>query len=232
MRTITPPSPAPGAPMADSPDRTTKRLLLCGALAGPLFVVAFLVQGAVRAHYDPLRHPVSSLELGEHGWIQAANFIVAGLLTLAFAVGLRRALKSSFWGPALVGVWGLMLVGAGAFTTDPVSGYPPGTPDLLQEYSSRSAELHDLISLPGFVAVPVACVVFAVRFARTRELGWAVYSAASAVAFGATFVLCTMAFAQNPSLVAYGGLFQRIAMTIWWAFLTLLAVRLVRRSPA
>ncbi|MFC5822688.1 DUF998 domain-containing protein [Nonomuraea insulae] len=231
MRTITPPSPAPGAPMADPHDRTTKRLLQCGAIAGPLFVVAFLVQGAVRAHYDPLRHPVSSLALGEHGWIQAATFIVAGLLTLALAVGLRRALKG-FWGPALVGVWGLHLVGAGIFTTDPMSGYPPGTPDLLQEYSGLPAELHDLISLVGFAAIPVACVVFAVRFARTRELGWAAYSAASAVAFGTAFVLCNMAFAQNPSLVAYGGLFQRIAVTVWWVFLTLLAVRLARRTPA
>jgi hypothetical membrane protein len=232
MRTITPPSPAPGAPRAEPNDRTTQRLLLCGAVAGPLFVVTFLVQGAVRAHYDPLRHPVSSLALGEHGWIQAANFIVAGLLTIAFAVGLRRALKNAFWGPALVGLWGLALVGAGVFTTDPVSGYPPGTPDLLSQYSSLSAELHDLLSLTGFIAIAAACAVFAVRFARTREPGWAVYSAVSGAAFATALVLATIAFAQNPALVAYGGLFQRIAVTIGWAWLALLAVRQVRQSPA
>ena len=43
----------------------TKTLLVCGVIAGPLFVVAFLVEGATRAHYDPLRHPVSSLALGD-----------------------------------------------------------------------------------------------------------------------------------------------------------------------
>ncbi|TMR96217.1 DUF998 domain-containing protein [Nonomuraea basaltis] len=245
MRTITSPGPDPGhgQPGAESNGRTTRRLLLCGAIAGPLFVVAFLIQGATRAHYDPLRHPVSSLALGEYGWVQTANFILTGVLTLAFAVGLRRALKASagrphstirgsLWGPILVGVWGAMLVGAGLFTTDPVSGYPPGTPDLLVEYSSLSAELHDLLSLPGFVAIPIACVVFAVRFARTREVGWVVYSAVSATGFVLADVLASMAFGQNPSLVAYGGLVQRLAVTIGWAWLTLLAVRLLRRRPS
>jgi hypothetical protein len=75
----------------EKPTAITKRLLACGAIAGPLFVLVFLVEGATRANYDPLRLPVSSLELGPHGWTQSANFVVAGLLTLAFAVGLRRA---------------------------------------------------------------------------------------------------------------------------------------------
>ena len=72
----------------------TKTLLACGVVAGPLFVFGFLVEGATRAAYDPLRHPVSSLALGDRGWTQTANFLVAGFLTLVFAVGLRRARAS------------------------------------------------------------------------------------------------------------------------------------------
>jgi hypothetical protein len=72
---------------ASKAGRKTKALLSCGAIAGPLFIAAFLVEGATRAGYDPLRHPVSSLVLGDHGWTQTANFVVAGLLTLAFAAG-------------------------------------------------------------------------------------------------------------------------------------------------
>jgi hypothetical membrane protein len=71
----------------------TKALLACGAIAGPLFVLVFLLEGATRADYDPLRHPVSSLALGDYGWVQSANLVVAGLLTLAFSVGLRRAFR-------------------------------------------------------------------------------------------------------------------------------------------
>ena len=71
----------------------TKTLLACGAIAGLLFVLVFLLEGATRADYDPLRHPVSSLALGDYGWVQSANFVVAGLLTLAFSVGLRRVFR-------------------------------------------------------------------------------------------------------------------------------------------
>jgi hypothetical protein len=46
----------------------TRTLLTCGAIAGPMFTVAWLVEGATRADYSPLRHPVSSLALGEFGW--------------------------------------------------------------------------------------------------------------------------------------------------------------------
>lgn len=53
---------------------TTRALLACGAVAGPLFTVAWLLEGATRADYDPLRHPVSSLAFSELGWTQRATF--------------------------------------------------------------------------------------------------------------------------------------------------------------
>jgi len=57
-------------------------LLACGVIGPALFVAAFLAQGAVRPYYDPLRHPVSSLAIGDMGWVQCANFVVAGALLL------------------------------------------------------------------------------------------------------------------------------------------------------
>ena len=103
-----------------------------GVIGGPLFVVAFLVKGATHVNYDPLRHPVSSLGLGDYGWMQVTNFIVVGLLALAFSAGLRRTLrpgKGSTLGPLLVGIWAVGLLGARVFLTDPVNGSPPGSPD-------------------------------------------------------------------------------------------------------
>lgn len=151
-------------------DEETRTLLASGVFAGPLFVGTFLAEGATRAGYEPLRHPVSSLALGDHG---CANFVVAGLLTLAFAVGMRRASpssKRSIRGPFLVGVWAIGLIGAGIFPTYPVSGYPPGTPDKLTGYSWHDA-IHDLaFSLPGFVALAAACFVFCRWFAGRGRL--------------------------------------------------------------
>ena len=212
----------------------TKALLVCGAIAGPLFTLAWVVEGATRAHYHPLRHPVSSLELGDFGWTQRANFVVAGGLTLAYAIGLRRALRplgGSTWGPLLVGAHAIGLLGAGVFVTDPVSGYPPGTPDHLPTFGSTHAALHDLLSVGTFVGLPIACLVFARRLAGWRERGWAIYSAATGVVFAVAFVLTSMAFNQAEPLVAFGGLLQRITVTVGWTWLTLLASHLLGGLP-
>jgi hypothetical membrane protein len=210
----------------------TKTLLACGVIAGSLFVLVFLVEGASRANYDPLRHPVSSLALGDSGWVQVTNFVVAGLLMLAFAVGLRRAFRppeGSTWGPLLVGVWAIGLLGAGVFVTDPVSGYPPGTPDQLSRYSWHGA-LHDLFSVPAFVALSAACFVFGGRFAARGERGWAIYSAASGLVFAVGFVLASAGFGQAEGLADLAGLFQRVAVAVGFGWLTLLAVHLLSSS--
>lgn len=218
-------------PAGAAPGTVTKALLACGVIAGPLFTVAWAVEGATRAHYDPLRHPVSSLELGELGWTQRVNFIIGGLLALAFAVGLRRALRplgGSTWGPLLVAGFALGLVGAGVFVTDPVSGYPPGTPDQLQGYTGAHAALHDLLSIPTFVGLPIACLVLARRFAGWGQRGWAIYSAATGVVSALAFVLTSMAFNQVEPLVEVGGLLQRLTVTVGWTWLALLAAHLLR----
>lgn len=206
---------------------------LCGAVGGPLFVVAFLVEGAVRAGYDPMRHPVSSLALGPSGWTQVANFVVTGLLMLVFAVGLRRGLpasgRHSTWGPLLIGLYAIGLIGAGVFPTDPVSGYPPGSPALAQH--TWQGRLHDFpFSLLVFVALTAACFVFARRFAGWGETGWAVYSGISGLVFIGAFVLAGVGFAQTEGFVEIGGLFQRISITTGFVWVSVLAVHLMRTS--
>ncbi|MEU1736222.1 DUF998 domain-containing protein [Streptosporangium sp. NPDC020145] len=213
----------------------TAPLLACGVIAGPLFVLTFLVAGAARAGYDLLRHPVSSLALGDLGWVQVANFLVAGLLTLAFAVGLRRALQplgGSTWGPLLVAVWALGLLGAGIFVTDPINGYPPGTPARLTHYGSTHAALHDGISFATFVALVAACFVFTRRFAGWGERGWAAYSAFTGIAFTVAMTLSSLGFEQAEGLAGLSGLFQRVAIIIGWCWLSLLALHLLLRSGA
>jgi hypothetical protein len=194
-------------------------LLVCGAIAGPLFTVVYLLAGALRRDYRPVRHPVSSLALGPVGWAQTGSFLLSGALTLAFAVGLWRA-GTPPAGAVLVGLWGVGLLGAGAFRTDPVRGYPPGTPDLLPRYT-RLGALHDGFSLGGFLALALACVVLGLG----GPPGWAVYSVASGVLFAAAMVVAGAAFGSSPRLADVGGLVQRVAITIGWLWQTLLALR-------
>jgi hypothetical membrane protein len=211
----------------------TRTLLVCGVIGGPLFVAVFLIEGATRAGYDPLRHPFSSLALGESGWTQIANFVVAGLLTLAFATGLRRAFRppgGSTWGPLLVGAWAVGLLGAGVFVIDPVNGYPPRVPDRMAGYSCHGA-LHDIFSLFAFAALATACFLFARRFAARGERGWAAYSAFTGLVFVGAFVLSSAGFGRVEGLVNLAGLFQRVAVIVGFGWLTLLAVHLLRGTP-
>jgi Protein of unknown function (DUF998) len=150
----------------------TKALLVCGVVAGPLFTAAWIVEGATRINYDPLRYPISSLSIGDGGWMQIATFIFTGLLILALAIGLRHALRSSgsVWGPALVGLAGIGLIGAGIFVADPLNGYPPGTPLIPTERTTHGI-LHDLFGIPFFLGLPITGFVFARLFARRGKRG-------------------------------------------------------------
>ncbi len=44
-------------------------LLACGAIGPLLFIVVFLIEGATRPNYSAWHHFVSSLSLGEQGWM-------------------------------------------------------------------------------------------------------------------------------------------------------------------
>jgi hypothetical protein len=117
---------------AHAGDPTTRALVTAGVIAGPLFVAVGLVQVLTREGFDLTRHPLSLLSLGDLGWIQIANFIVAGALMLAFAVGTRQSLGDGpgrTWAPVLFALYGVGLVLGGAFTADPALGFPVGTPD-------------------------------------------------------------------------------------------------------
>ncbi|TCC20367.1 DUF998 domain-containing protein [Kribbella speibonae] len=200
-----------------------RTLLKCGLVAGPLFVVVFLLEGAFKGSgYDALRHPVSSLALGPGGWVQVVNFLVVGALTVAFAAGVWRSGFRA--GAVLIAVWGVGLIGAGLFQTDPVSGFPIGTSPTV-DYTTLGA-LHDGFSLPAFVCIAAVQVVLSRGNGRT----WFWYSLASATVFLTCFVLASAGFNQTAGLVEVGGLFQRLAVTIGWVWLAALAVRLLRRT--
>ncbi|WP_153427526.1 DUF998 domain-containing protein, partial [Streptomyces alkaliphilus] len=163
--------------------------------------------------------------------VQGAVFVVAGLLCLAFALGVRGRpgpVPDSRWGVRALAGWGIGLVGAGLFTGDPVGGYPPGSPDALTEYSGAPALLHDLFSLLLFLAIPVACLVFARRFAGIRDRRRAIGSAIAAVVFLVALALASAGFEQVEALADHAGLFQRVALTAAWLWLTLFALHLLR----
>jgi Protein of unknown function (DUF998) len=218
----------------DGPARWTRGLLSCGLAAGPVFVTAFLIQGATREGYRPSRHPVSSLALGPRGWVQAANFAVTGTLVLAGTAGLWRARNpalSTRAGQVLIGAAGAGIIGAAVFATDPVSGYPPGTPDALSA-PSRTGMVHNLAAVPVFAGLPAAAFSCAWQSARSRQRGFGLYSAATATTMLATTALAGAGFSQSPRLVNRAGLFQRASIMAGFGWLTALFARALKRASA
>lgn len=206
---------------------TIQQLLLsCGTIAGPLFVAVFLIEGALRNNYDPLRQAVSALAIGPRGWVQQANFIVTGALMFAYAFGLSSALRAyggSFWAPVLVGIYALGLIGAGIFVTDRTG---------LRDRAERPKRdvrgiLHDVCSLFAFITLFIVFFVLHQRFAAAGAYGWAMYSGASAVLFGVGFILFTRGFARTGRLASVRGLLQRITIAIGWIWLSLVAAHLM-----
>lgn len=207
-------------------DETTRTLLACGAIAGPLYVVVGLLEILFRKGFDARRHALSLMSNGDFGWIQVASFMLSGLLVIAGALGIRRALRGSpagLWGPLLLGVYGLGLIGAGAFVADPMDGFPPGTPPGPPAVPTWHGSLHFIAGGIGFLALIAGCFVFARRFAILRQSAWMAYSLATGLLFLAGFMAIASGSKQPWIVSAFTA-----AVVLAWTWLTALPLRLRR----
>lgn len=163
---------------------STRFLLGCAAVAGPLFLAIYAVQALTRDGYDAWIHPFSLLARGEYGWVQVANFILVGVLSAAGAVGIGRALRpgqGGTWVGRLLFVYGVVLVVAGPFRVDPGLGFPAGAPAGVSWDWTWQATIHNSCPPIAFTAATVACFIMARRFADEGQRGLMVYSIATGV---------------------------------------------------
>jgi len=104
---------------------------LAGVVGPLLFVLGFTLAGWLTPGYSPLSQSVSSLGVdGAYPWLQNTNFVVFGLLILAFAVGFFHQMREVL---SRMGLWtstfllvltGAGLVNDGFFTEGSVTALP------------------------------------------------------------------------------------------------------------
>src|SRR5579871_5304098 len=209
--------------MNTSTDQTrTTALLTCGALVAPVFFGVALVELPLRPEFDIHKLPISFLSLGSLGWIQDISFAVSGMLALLCALGLRSRLRgqeAGAWGPVFVGLFGLGMLGASLFHPDPSYGFPPGTPDGPPVHSTVHGTLHMAAFFLAFLSLIATTFVFARRFLRRREKGWAVYSIVSGLAVPAFM-------GMSGALPAWAGVIVAIAGLVLFGWLALVAAHL------
>jgi len=213
--------PWPAPRPAVQPGSRTQRLLLAGAAVGPvLFAAAYTLEGLARRGYDPARETISALSLGPNGWLQVANFILFGLLTILGAPAWRAALTPGRGAAAIpiakVAI-GLGLIFAGVFATAPADAAVVGL----------GGTLHSAASYLALGGTWVSTFLFAARFAH--EPGWRWWAAAGVVSGLAAIALLAglgMATAHH----ANAGLFERLASLATVPFSVAVAARLLAGS--
>ncbi|MEU4539741.1 DUF998 domain-containing protein [Streptosporangium sp. NPDC023825] len=173
------PAATPAAP-------ATRVLLACSVAAAPLFAVVSMAQAFTREGFDLTRHPLSMLATGDLGWLQIANFLLSGALTVAGAAGLRRVMRGTpggTWAPRLILVNGVMTAAAGVFVLDPGDGFPAGTPLGQTGTLSWHAFMHLVAGSIAFTALIAACFVLGRHFSRAGRPGFAAASRFSGLVF-------------------------------------------------
>ena len=208
-RRLTAGAAAPNQRTARSPLRALAHIPMA---APSVFFAIMLGLGAVTPGYDAISRMGSELSLGAFGWIMIANFLCFGMVELAFAVAMWRAIGPAFSGrlaAAMVLLAGIAFLDAGVFITDP-AGAPV----------TAHGVLHVLAAVTlFFFAFPIGGLAMAWRFRRQRV--FAVYSALTAIA---TPLLLIATFTSGNEM----GLMERVLIGVDLAWLTVLAYRLKR----
>ncbi|MFI6800280.1 DUF998 domain-containing protein [Streptosporangium canum] len=214
--------------------RPTTILLSCGIAAGVLVPALILADGATRPGYSLWHHGASQLGTGQRGWLQTVNFVIGGLLLIAFAAGLRRVLcrapqpgRAVVWGPILLAAVGFALAVAGIVPTDPALGYPPGRPEVI----TAAGRVHGLAGLALFAALAAAPFTLA-RPLRGSSRGWMAYSRWSGALVIAFALAAGIAFRLDEQGVlrpAPAGLLEHAALLVGFAWIIAVGLRL--RSP-
>lgn len=188
--------------------QTTDRRLVRAAWAGIigpfLFFATWMAQELLLTEgYSPISHSVSALAAWPYGWVQNVNFVLFGLLTIWFAVGLHRGLVPSRFGiagPALFVVTGLGSLWAGVFPLrlNAAGDFVPG--------------LHPVGGSLFFIGSALALLVISFRVSRDPD--WARLAIPVRIAgilMTASIPVMIVFFgAPDAPLWDWGGLAQRI----------------------
>ncbi|MEX2499105.1 MAG: DUF998 domain-containing protein [Wenzhouxiangellaceae bacterium] len=203
----------------------TRLLLISGMVVGPSYLAVGLAQAGLREGFDLGRHSLSVLANGSGGWIQTANFVLSGLMVIAAAVGIRRALRPhsrvAGW---ILGIYGLAMLAAAVFPADPVDGFPPGTPEGFPETISSAGLIHFAVGGLGFLALAISGLAVSVAMLRRRQpwvAGWSAFSGLAVIGgFFAPFLL--------PAAGPVAGIW--FSVVIGWTWLALLSLYLYRAN--
>ena len=204
-----------------------RRLAAWAGILGPvLFVAIFTIEGWLRPDYQPLSTYVSALSLGPRGWIQMTNFVVFGILLLAFTRALAAEFKdgkASRGGLILLTIIGFCYLLSGPFVMDPT-----GTP---LNQTTVHGTLHGIFGAIVFLLMPISCFVYLRRFSvdpKWHSLRWWTIILGTISAIGTLLLTITTKLPNlQTTFSGWDGLIQRTSIVPFmvWVFIFALGVQ-------
>lgn len=200
----------------------TRSMLGWGVVAGPFYLVFGLILALTRPGFDLSRDALSLLLIGDAGWLQWLNLVLAGLMTIVAAIGLLRTPEWSRTAAVLVGVYGACLVLSAIVPPDATESFPAGAGG--GEFTTPGL-LHLVFGGLGFLSMGAAAIIAGSWLARRSGRG-AVWSRIAGVAV-------IVAFLAGGALSALPGGVALIWITVLvtWAWLAMVSIAAYRAIP-
>jgi len=208
------------------PTISTRVLLACGAVAGPLYVAVTLIEAVTRDGFDLRQHRFSWLTTGDLGWVHQSNMVLVGALTVLLAVGMRQVVRTGWgavWAPRLLALFGLAYVIGGLLRADAVAGFPPGTTSEMVQRTWHGVAQNASRSVSSLLLIATSLVI-ARRFAARGRRTWAWFYGAGIPVVFAALTAVGFAIGGNPSALAF--------LATPWVWVTALAVHLYLTLPS
>ena len=122
----------------------------------------------------------------------------------------------------MIALYGVGLVVAGIFRSDPVAGFPVGTPATTT--ISGHGMVHLMAGAVGFLCLTAACLLLARRFEPTSR-AWAIWTAGAGIVFLGAFVGIASGAGSRTTISIFV-----VAVLIIWTWFTSFALHLLRST--
>ncbi len=191
-------------------------LALCGIIGPILFTLLIVIESLLRPGYSQVFNDVSDLGLGPYSIIQNINFIIFGLLSIGFGIGLGanlqyRAGKAVKW---LVIFFGFCIILAG------ITLFLAG-PDITY---AKDVVSHGLVSAFAFLAIMAAqFMTWQALRGNNNEL-WGRYRLYSLIS-GLLSIL-TLIILSYTQFSSYHGLTERLFIAVWLIWIEVTGLKL------
>ena len=209
--------------MTTGGDNKLKFLAICGISGPVIFAILVTISGSLYEGYSHLTQAVS--ELGGAGAqypeVQNWNFLILGILVMAFALGLHRGnVGGRKLGPVLIGVFGV--------SSGLANSVLPC--DLGCEFQTLTGTLHNVTGLVGFVSAIAG--IFVISRGLKGDPFWRRFHRFSLVVGFATLVslLLWIGVAKAAEVDSLNGLLQRLFIGFWFLWVEVIAIRLFQLS--